>query len=83
MPYSNAVYNLIPTAPETLCARIYTSLRTLGLFVGGDFSKSSSSGILLFLMSSGNSQAIMISDTKDIERRKGRWIYTLSNEMEI
>lgn len=45
--------------------------------MGGDFLKSSPSGILLFLMSSGNSRAIMISDTKGIESREGRWIYIL------
>jgi hypothetical protein len=39
--------------------------------MGGDFSKSSQSGILLFLMFFGNRQAIMISSTKEIERKKG------------
>lgn len=51
--------------------------------MGGDVLKSSPSGILLFLMSSGNSRAIMISDTKGIESRKGHGIYILSSEMEI
>lgn len=51
--------------------------------MGGDFSKSSPSGILLFLISFGNSQVIMISDTKGIESRKSHRIYKLSNSIEI
>lgn len=35
----NAVYNLIPTAPETVCARIYTSLKTLGFWGRSLFEK--------------------------------------------
>jgi len=79
------VYNLIPSAPETVYARIYTSLKTLG-FCRRRLLKSSLSGILLFLMSSGNSQAIMISDTKGIESKQRGLLdlYTiLSSKMEI